>query len=442
MDLRPFTRKNKAVEENTPAPSDEFAQFYSSESQHNAPSAEGATVNQPAQPPGPTVTMDEDSVPGWYPDSQDPGLLRYWDGFHLTGQTLRIDAPEPEEETTAGPAPEPDRDVDATLGPNNTVLDLPATTQPFSPPTAEPATAATAATAVQPVQPVYAAQPARPAEPAPSPFTPLLGNPPSVAHEEGEVPGSLPGDPRRTTPEPASTFTVLASSVSTGPPTTTIPLGPAGDDSPADESPETGAATEIEEADVEETDVTDTLTRAKEGDIANHWAEETEKTVARAESLGTPEAWQDAARAAGVVTDMAQVMRTAADTAQTAARMERAARDAERRAETAALKAEESRQAVQKTAQVAAEAAKAAKEAAHAAAKAKQIAEQNAQEAPELVEAAEVAGRAAAEARRRARAVEEIVAKARATNTPGAWSKAHNRAVSTMESQGTNFNGD
>jgi len=432
MDLRPFTRKNKAADETAPAPSDEFAQFYSSESQHNAAPAEGAAVNQTVTPPGPTVTMDEDSVPGWYPDSLDAGLLRYWDGFHLTGQTLRIDAPEPEDEPTAASTPEPHGDVDATLAPNTTVIDLPPA-QPFTPPTAEAASG---------VQPVYAAPPARPAEPAPSPFTPLLGTPPSLAHEEGGALGTRPDDQPPTTPEPTSTFTVLASSVSAERSSATIPLGPVGDDTPTAESPDAGAEAESEEADVEEAEVTDTVAAAKEGDIANHWAEETEKTVARAESLGTPEAWQDVARAAGVVTDMAQVMRAAADTAQTAARMERAARDAERRAETAALKAEESPQAVQKTAQVAAEAAKAAKEAAHAAAKAKQIAEQTAQEAPEMVEAAEVAGRAAAEARRRARAIEEIVAKARATNTPGAWSKAHNRTVSTMESPGGRFNGD
>ena len=198
---------------------------------------------------------------------------------------------------------------------------------------------------------------------------------------------------------------------------------------------DTDTAAVADEVDVNDA-VAGSVTGSPAGGGANHWAEETEKTVARAESLDTPEAWQDVARAAGVVTDMAQVMRAAADTSQTAARMERAARDAERRAETARLKAEESRQAVQKTAQVASEAAKAAKEAAHAAAKAKQIAEQNAQEAPELAEAAELAGRAAAEARRRARAIEEIVAKARAADTPGAWSKAHNRADTALETPG------
>jgi hypothetical protein len=182
--------------------------------------------------------------------------------------------------------------------------------------------------------------------------------------------------------------------------------------------------------------VDDEPDKAKGADVVSNWAEEIERAVAKAESLDTPEAWQDAVRATAVVSDMAQAMRSAADTAQTAARMERAARDADRRAETAAIKAEESRQAVQKTAQVAHEAAKAAKEAAHAAAKAKQIAEQTAHEAPELAEAADLAGQAAAEARRRARAVEEIVSKARSTNTPGAWSKAHSRTVAALENPG------
>jgi hypothetical protein len=445
MDLRPFTRKNKTVEEIPPAPTDEFAQFYSNDPQYAVP-VESVITTPAVSEPGPTITTDGDSAPGWYPDSQDEGLLRYWDGYHLTGQTLRIDAPEPErDESTSGSTATSEAASATPTAQDDSVVNQVSEQPPAPPATAEappapsflpppPATPAEPAPAVPPAPPAFTPQPPQTAT---SSFTPLIENPVSETHDEGDVVGAQPDT--APTDGPGSSFTVLASSATTEPPSPTIPLGPAGDDSPtgepADATTDTDTAAVADEVGVNDAGA-GSVTGSPAGGGANHWAEETEKTVARAESLDTPEAWQDVARAAGVVTDMAQVMRAAADTSQTAARMERAARDAERRAETARLKAEESRQAVQKTAQVASEAAKAAKEAAHAAAKAKQIAEQNAQEAPELAEAAELAGRAAAEARRRARAIEEIVAKARAADTPGAWSKAHNRADTALETPG------
>ncbi len=36
--------------------------------------------------------MKDPGDPGWYPDATTPGLMRYWDGFHLTGQILHVHA--------------------------------------------------------------------------------------------------------------------------------------------------------------------------------------------------------------------------------------------------------------------------------------------------------------------------------------------------------------
>ena len=45
---------------------------------------------------------------------------------------------------------------------------------------------------------------------------------------------------------------------------------------------------------------------------AEKWAKEAEKAVARASSVGTPETWQEAARLAVVVSEMAQTLQAAA----------------------------------------------------------------------------------------------------------------------------------
>ena len=41
--------------------------------------------------PATAVATPVQGDPGWYPDAAEPGLMRYWDGFHMTGQTVRLD---------------------------------------------------------------------------------------------------------------------------------------------------------------------------------------------------------------------------------------------------------------------------------------------------------------------------------------------------------------
>ena len=102
MALRPFGRnqKKKAEEDTSPNATDEFAQFFSNDPRTDEPSTQKTAGSWTSDPPSPTVTMEEQSAAGWYPDTKDPGLMRYWDGFHLTGQTMRVGperpaAPEP-----------------------------------------------------------------------------------------------------------------------------------------------------------------------------------------------------------------------------------------------------------------------------------------------------------------------------------------------------------
>ena len=135
--MRPFTRKNKTVEEIPPAPTDEFAQFYSNDPQYAAP-VESVITTPAVSEPGPTITTDGDSAPGWYPDSQDEGLLRYWDGYHLTGQTLRIDAPEPErDESTSGSTATSDAASAAPTAQDDSVVNQVSEQPPAPPATAE-----------------------------------------------------------------------------------------------------------------------------------------------------------------------------------------------------------------------------------------------------------------------------------------------------------------
>jgi hypothetical protein len=176
--------------------------------------------------------------------------------------------------------------------------------------------------------------------------------------------------------------------------------------------------------------VTPPATRAKSArnqgaaEEATSWAEQTERAVTKAQALGTPEAWQEAARVAAVVAEVAQTMQAAADATQLAGQTAKEAEDAAERAQAAARKVSDARRSAERTAKAAQEAAEAAKAAERAAAEAKQTAEQSAQEAPKLAEAARLAAQAAAGAGRKAQGLEEIVAKATTANTPESWSEA------------------
>ena len=299
MALRPFAKhqKRKADDDETPSAADEFAQFFSNDPRPEEPAADEAAV-APIEQAAPAVTMTEPSVAGWYPDSKEPGLMRYWDGFHLTGQTMRVDPAR-----TAAP--------EATSAASPVATPGPAVAQPPS-----------AADLL-----------------APEPKVPLLGSQllPSATHTTAPVPpqASVPARPepadatvdepvaaRPAGTPPASVVTPAAAPATPPLARMTSPAGP-----PAAEPTSDG------------------------------WAERTEQAVARAQASGTPEAWEEAAQAAAVVAEMALTMQVAADVRRTADRLAETAEEAKRKAEEAEELAAEAQRSVQKTAQAAKEAA-------------------------------------------------------------------------------------
>jgi hypothetical protein len=164
----------------------------------------------------------------------------------------------------------------------------------------------------------------------------------------------------------------------------------------------------------------------------NGWAKKAAEAVARARTADTPEAWGEAAQAAGVVTGMAQTMQMAADARLTAHRRTQVAERANDEAREAAQAATDARRTAEQRVREAQKAAGAAKEAARVADHAKQTAEQQARATPETARAAQMAGRAAVAAKRTAQEVEQIVAQARSANTPEAWSEARLRAIAAL----------
>ncbi|MGO8872008.1 MAG: hypothetical protein ACLQPH_11525 [Acidimicrobiales bacterium] len=159
-------------------------------------------------------------------------------------------------------------------------------------------------------------------------------------------------------------------------------------------------------------------------DEANHWAEETERAVARARQAGSPEAWQEVSRVAVVVSELAQAMEAVAHARIAAEKAAQAAQEAAQQANVANKMVIDANQTVQSTAKAVEIAANEARAAEKAAAEARRASEQAALEAPRSAELAKVAAQVAADAERKAKVIDEIIAKARAANTARAWSEA------------------
>ena len=117
MALRPFGRNPKSGEEAEPTPDEESEvdQFFSAERRRRGnrpaddthPSETGqsgdAGPRDDAAVAGQVPAIADYGVAGWYPDADDPGLMRYWDGFHLTGQVLHVHARASDAEEGGGP---------------------------------------------------------------------------------------------------------------------------------------------------------------------------------------------------------------------------------------------------------------------------------------------------------------------------------------------------
>ena len=456
MALRPFTRNPKKSEEDqetAPADLSDVREFFSADARPaDPPAADARPADTPAADEGPvrmsvpkpsTVSLPEDAEPGWYPDQADPGLVRYWDGFHLTGQSMRIEPPVAqagEAPAMISPAPgastvaaEPTTDRSATT-PAARTADVEAPARPALIAFDESATVA------EPIERVenMTSPPPTPVRSGPAPAPPV-------------APTATPGPDRPSTDQSADhrqAWTAMRD------------IGKEIDDAEdVDEPDEADEADEVDEVDeVDEAhgitatgelvtaasaggDDDDELTPVptgsppedpdtRVGDVVD-WAQETERAVAKAQATGTPDAWQEAARAAAVVSEMAQTMRAMAEATRIVGERVRAARQAVEAAKVAEEDAADAKLTAEQTSAAALEAEEAARVAEQSAAEAKataaeatQIAERTAQATPKFAAAARAAIEASDDAEKKAKGLEGIVGQARTVNTPQAWSEA------------------
>lgn len=425
MAPRPFSRHQKeSAEESASNEANVVAQFFADFPRSDDPSAVAGGGAQPnAMPseqvpsePVPSVVLEDHAGAGWYPDATDPGLMRYWDGFHLTGQVMHVHARQGEARPEAA-APETARvgvslsvvessDVDESpdVDDSSTGSALRATDL-LAPTPSHPARSAF------PPPPPAGADPAAGAQPAVITSLDFKRSGPERQFEPNEAFAAVRGIGLADAESNETEGGERPGGLVTGA-TDTADRG--GHDATAPATPLSGAAG----------------SQAAE-DQAGHWAEETGRAVAEARALGTPQAWQEASRIAVVVSELARTMQSATDAAQEAARLDQVAREAAQRADVAAQKASDANLSVEqasKAAEAAAEAARVAEqkatEARQAAAAARQTAEEMAQSAPKLAEEARMAAEAATRAEQKRQGLEKIVARASTANTPAAWTEA------------------
>jgi hypothetical protein len=431
MAPRPFSRHQKeSAEESASNETNVVAQFFADFPRSDDPPAVAGGGAQPnAMPseqvpsePVPSVVLEDHAGAGWYPDATDPGLMRYWDGFHLTGQVMHVHARQGEARPDAA-AP-----ATARVGAPLSVVESPAVdetaavdeTSDVDDPSTGSAIRATDLLAPSPSHPARSAFP----PPPPAGAAPASGAQPAVItsldfKRSGPEPQVEPNDAFAAVrgiglahAESSETERDERRGALVTGATETADRG--AHDAVAPASPSSGRAS----------------SRAAE-DQAGHWAEETGRAVAEARALGTPQAWQEASRIAVVVSELARTMQSATDAAQEAARLDQVAREAAQRADAAAQKASDANLSVEqasKAAEAAAEAARVAEqkatEARQAAAAARQTAEEMAQAAPKFAEEARMAAEAATRAEQKRQGLEKIVARASTTNTPAAWTEA------------------
>jgi hypothetical protein len=375
---------------------------------------------------GMNTEQTEDAAPaGWYPDMTDSGLMRYWDGFHFTGQTTPV---EPLDDEPAGmPKMSKPGDPASAAGPASSV----ATPGPGRP------QVALLADEFQPREADTAdASPVRPVGWNSQGHTDPNGTPLNAVQA---LEAALTDTP---VPAPASrahdTWTSLreVGEVTDKTDPTEVDLAASG---PAIEPVE---ASKDAESDVDDDTTAPASSTAAapptrdpdptQLEQSATWARKLERAVATAQQESTPEAWREVAETAAVVEELAQTMVVAAAAAQASEETSAAAAQAGREAEAATRKAAEADQRAKRAAGVAEQAEAASKAAAKAAAEATRSAEQTAQVAPRMAETAKTAALAAEHALDKSRGIEAIVAKAQQADTAEAWSEAHRRVAEAM----------
>ncbi len=502
MAPRPFSRRQKETdaEDETFDGPNEVAEFFSNDPRAKDPQVDEAPSSPVRALQVPAVAMQDHAEAGWYPDATDPGLMRYWDGFHLTGQVMHVHSRADDSEMDAPVTPTVDPEnmfkppmlasetFTPPLRPQAVPLEEQRTASrriervvPYAPPlprngvpqrnesavafapldlgepTADPAPADLVEPAVDPtpadlVEPAVDSTPvdlersAATPEPlvaesfgAREPEAEEVGEP--EANESGsKKPGA--GEPEASRPDAdGSEARVEERSEASFPGSDTVEpsIGTTETGTEEPDAPEPEPGPESGESEVTAQDVKGPQLGRRDDqrsepveDEADNWALETERAVSRARKEGTPEAWQEAAQAAVVVSEVAQTMQATADALQASLKMAEAARKAAETAKVAKQAETDALRAVQETAEAAQRAAETAKAAEQAAADAKQVAERTAQATPKYAESASIAEQEAAEAERKAKELDAIVTEARKVNSPEAWNRALERATKAM----------
>ena len=316
----------------------------------------------------------DDAPAGWYPDMADSGLMRYWDGYHLTGQTIPV---------------EPLDGVPGVRSPGGQGVGVDSSPGAIDRP-------GVARLAVAPAAAVPANVPARK-------LPGMVNDTWTALRGVGEM--DAEADHREPDPLPMVAPKVGASAAVKANVFAVVPAGSSDAKAPTD---------------------------PVEPDLPGAWARKTERAVAQAVEAGTPDAWQEAAATAAVVEHLAQTMVVAATATRTTEEARVSAEHAEREAKAAARKATEAEENAKQATRAAERAEAASKAAADASARARDTAEQAAEAAPRIAETARAAAHVAQAALRKSSGIDEIVAKALATDTPAAWSEAHELAARAM----------
>jgi hypothetical protein len=472
--------------------------------------------------------MQEQADAGWYPDATDPGLMRYWDGFHLTGQVMHVHSRAGDDETPHPVMPTmdaegqsfklPPRASGSFIPPREQVIPLadqraaerrvekivpfPPVPVQAGPEVVEESTATAGGLGRSlPVRPLDLgdtgpeALTAGPAEAVPAdPDGPtddgmaveLPGQPVDALADAVDVEGlgghdqpdeavvDAPGEAA----DAAATDTVVEGTggdddgkgddVADSAPADSAPLGTAparangigslratngarpsvggastGTDSRTTSGSANGVTRDVAGQVPDRASRTVMAPKApatgdhdQRSDVAedeaDNWAIETERAVSRARKVGTPEAWQEAAKAAAVVSEVAQTMQATADAMKASLKLADAASRAVETAKDAEQAEADAARAVEETTEAARKAAEAARMAEQAAVDAKQVAERTAQATPKFAESARIAQQAAADAEAKAKGLDEIVTEARKVNSPEAWSRALELATRAM----------
>ncbi len=420
MARRIFTRNPKDSEgEATQYESDEGSQ----PSPNDPPLGHALDADkEPGQaivPGGPGIAPQDRREPGWYPDATDSGLMRYWDGFHFTGQAKRVSSAPASTDgaeakvQAAGPPTTDTRsidwakpettDLDVPIGPHIAPLfaDLPV----ISAPNQNLGVPSAISTGPPPA-------PNHPLGAGDAPAGPGLSY--SVGSDGNGEKRTAMSDARPTPAEPDEGEEIKTRAVVANDESVRSRGDDGGNENPPNSSGGPGATED-----------------------AKDWGKDAERAVTRALTVDTPEAWQEAANVAVVVSEMAQTMQAVADANQTARHTAKAAEEAAEKAGIAAQTAADAKDSAERMAKAAQDAAEAARLAAQKAVEAKEEADRTARTAPQVAETAEGASRTAADAKHKAQALEQVVARARSENTPAAWSEALRLAVLAVDTKRT-----